>query len=109
MGLWWRAWSHILKLHFTDSEWPISYFEVMEQHVDFAALAAEVDLAAPRPSRERGGRLPFLTELMFLSGANWKTLTGSKYKNCSNASCASYSFSTASPQGPNYSARLTST
>ena len=23
--------------------------QVMEQHVDFAALAAEVDLAAPRP------------------------------------------------------------
>src|SRR5512133_3785264 len=37
---------------------------VMEQHVDFAALAAEVDLAAPRPSRERGGRPPFPTELM---------------------------------------------
>ena len=33
-------------------------------HVDFAALAAEVDLAAPRPSRERGGRPPFPTELM---------------------------------------------
>jgi IS5 family transposase len=26
---------------------------VMEQHVDFAALAAEVERAAPRPSRER--------------------------------------------------------
>ena len=38
--------------------------QVMEQHVDFAALAAEVDLAAPRPSRERGGRPPFPTELM---------------------------------------------
>jgi IS5 family transposase len=38
--------------------------QVMEQHVDFTALAAEVDLAAPRPSRERGGRLPFPTELM---------------------------------------------
>jgi IS5 family transposase len=37
---------------------------VMEQHVDFAALAAEVDRAAPRPSRERGGRPPFPTELM---------------------------------------------
>ena len=24
--------------------------QVMEQHVDFAALAAEVDLAAPRPA-----------------------------------------------------------
>ena len=37
---------------------------VMEQHVDFAALADEVDRAAPRPSRERGGRPPFPTELM---------------------------------------------
>lgn len=37
---------------------------VLEQHVDFAALAAEVDCAAPRPSRERGGRPPFPTELM---------------------------------------------
>ncbi len=37
---------------------------LMEQHVDFAALAAEVDLAAPRPSRERGGRPRFPTELM---------------------------------------------
>ena len=38
--------------------------QVMEQHVDFAALAAEVDLAAPRPTRERGGRPPYPTELM---------------------------------------------
>jgi len=37
---------------------------VMEKHVDFAALAAAVDRAAPRPSRERGGRPPFPTELM---------------------------------------------
>ncbi len=37
---------------------------VMEQHVDFAALANEVDRAAPRPSRERGGRPPFPTEMM---------------------------------------------
>lgn len=36
---------------------------VLEQHVDFAALAAAVDAAAPRPSRERGGRPPFPTEL----------------------------------------------
>lgn len=37
----------------------------MEQRVDFAALAAEVDRAAPRPNRERerGGRPPFPTEL----------------------------------------------
>lgn len=38
--------------------------EVMERHVDFAALAAEVDQAAPRPGRERGGRPPFPTEVM---------------------------------------------
>ena len=38
--------------------------QVMEQHVDFVALAAEVDRAAPRPGRERGGRPPFPTELM---------------------------------------------
>jgi len=38
--------------------------QVMEQHVDFTALAAEVDLAAPRPCRERGGRPPFPAELM---------------------------------------------
>ena len=37
---------------------------LLEQHVDFAALAASVDHAAPRPSRERGGRPPFSTELM---------------------------------------------
>ena len=37
---------------------------VMERHVDFAALAAEIDRVAPRPSRERGGRPPFPTELM---------------------------------------------
>lgn len=36
----------------------------MEQHVDFAALAAAADCAVPRPSRERGGRPPFPTELM---------------------------------------------
>ncbi|MDE2593723.1 MAG: transposase [Burkholderiales bacterium] len=33
-------------------------------HVDFEALAAEIDEAAPRPRRERGGRPPFPTELM---------------------------------------------
>jgi IS5 family transposase len=36
----------------------------MGQHVDFAALAAEIDLSAPRPRRERGGRPPFPTQLM---------------------------------------------
>lgn len=38
--------------------------QVMEQYVDFSALAAEADRAAPRPSRERGGRPPFPTEMM---------------------------------------------
>ena len=38
--------------------------EVMERHVDFAALAAAVDEAAPRPGRARGGRPPFPTEVM---------------------------------------------
>ena len=38
--------------------------QVMEQQVDFKALAAEVDRVAPRPGRERGGRPPFPTELM---------------------------------------------
>lgn len=37
---------------------------LLEKHVDFAALAAEIDRAAPRPSAERGGRPPFPTELM---------------------------------------------
>ena len=37
---------------------------VMEQHVDCAALADEVDRAALRPSRERGGCPPFPTEMM---------------------------------------------
>lgn len=37
---------------------------MLGQHVDFAALAVAVDAAAPCPSRERGGRPPFPTELM---------------------------------------------
>ncbi len=36
----------------------------LAEHVDFAALAAEIDEAAPRPGRERGGRPPFPTEMM---------------------------------------------
>lgn len=35
--------------------------QVLEQHVDFATLAAEVGRVAPRPSRERGGRAPPLS------------------------------------------------
>jgi IS5 family transposase len=38
--------------------------QVLEKHIDFAALAAAIDAAAPRPSRERGGRPPFPTEIM---------------------------------------------
>jgi transposase, IS5 family len=38
--------------------------QVLERHVDFAAMAASVDKAAPRPGRERGGRPPFPTEVM---------------------------------------------
>lgn len=36
----------------------------MEKHIDFKALAAEIDQAVPRPSRARGGGPPFPTELM---------------------------------------------
>ena len=35
----------------------------LAEHVDFAALAAEIDGAAQWPSRERGGRPAFPTEL----------------------------------------------
>lgn len=37
---------------------------VLERHIDFAAIAEEVDAAAPRPSQERGGRPPYPTEVM---------------------------------------------
>jgi len=36
----------------------------LETHIDFSAIAARVDAVAPRPSRERGGRPPYPTELM---------------------------------------------
>ena len=36
----------------------------LNQHVNFAALAAEIDHIAPRPSDKRGGRPPYPTELM---------------------------------------------
>jgi IS5 family transposase len=38
--------------------------QAMEKHIDFKALSAEIDRVAPRPSRARGGRPPFPTELM---------------------------------------------
>lgn len=37
---------------------------LLDKHVDFAALAAEIDRWAPRPSRAKGGRPPYPTELM---------------------------------------------
>jgi len=36
----------------------------LSKHVDFEALAAGIDAAAPRPSRAKGGRPPYSTELM---------------------------------------------
>lgn len=38
--------------------------QALDRHVDFAALASEVDRAVPRPDRARGGRPPFPTEVM---------------------------------------------
>jgi transposase, IS5 family len=38
--------------------------QVLEQHVDFAALASSLDQAAPRPSQAKGGRPPYPTEIM---------------------------------------------
>ncbi|EEG07113.1 IS5 family transposase, partial [Pseudogulbenkiania ferrooxidans] len=36
----------------------------IEKHINFAALAAEVDRVAPRPVSPQGGRPPFPTETM---------------------------------------------
>ena len=36
----------------------------LSKHVDFAALADEIDIAVPRPSRAKGGRPPYPTVLM---------------------------------------------
>ena len=36
----------------------------LSKHVDFAALADEIDTALPRPSRVKGGRPPYPTVLM---------------------------------------------
>jgi hypothetical protein len=35
-----------------------------EQHVDFAALANDIDTAGQRPSRAKGARSPYPTVLM---------------------------------------------
>jgi len=37
---------------------------LLDKHVSFAALAAEIDRWAPRPSRAQGGQPPYPTELM---------------------------------------------
>jgi hypothetical protein len=36
----------------------------MDSHIDFAALAAEMDRIAPRPVSPQGGRPPYPTETM---------------------------------------------
>jgi len=38
--------------------------QAIERHIDFAALAAEVERVAPRPESHQGGRPPFPTETM---------------------------------------------
>ncbi len=46
----------------------------LNKHIDFAGLAAVVDREAPRPSRDKGGRPPFPTELMVrVLGSNCST------------------------------------
>lgn len=37
---------------------------LLSKHVDFATMAAEIDHWVPRPSRVKGGRPPYLTDLM---------------------------------------------
>jgi IS5 family transposase len=37
---------------------------LLDKHVYFATLAPEIDHWAPRPSRDKGGRPPYPTELM---------------------------------------------
>lgn len=37
---------------------------LLDKHVDFAALAVEIDRWAPRPTRAKGGRPPYPTEMM---------------------------------------------
>ena len=37
---------------------------LLDKHVDFAALAAEIDHWGPRPSLAKGGRLPYPAEQM---------------------------------------------
>jgi len=36
----------------------------LDEHIDFTALSCAIDKAAPRPSRAKGGRPPFASELM---------------------------------------------
>ena len=37
---------------------------LLDQHIDFSAIATEIDRVCPRPSRSKGGRPPFPTKLM---------------------------------------------
>lgn len=38
--------------------------QVLDKHLDFVSISISLDQAAPRPSRKKGGRPPFPTELM---------------------------------------------
>lgn len=38
--------------------------QVLNKHIDFSALSAELDKVAPRPANTQGGRPPYPTELM---------------------------------------------
>lgn len=42
----------------------IANLAAMDELIDFAAVAAQVDAACPRPERSRGGRPPYPTEVM---------------------------------------------
>jgi IS5 family transposase len=42
----------------------IASLAAMDELIDFAAIATEVDRACPRPDRSQGGRPPYPTEVM---------------------------------------------
>lgn len=42
----------------------IANLAAMDELIDFAAIAAQVDSACPRPDRSKGGRPPYPTEIM---------------------------------------------
>jgi len=58
----------------------IEHAVVLDRHVDFGALAAEVDRAAPRPDRSRGGRPPFPTESKSYFGYKLSANADKRYK-----------------------------